>query len=59
MKKKDQVIIKTIIISFEILEKASSDLSKNWNSVVLYSFILVDGRNVYHSGLESLKEKSP
>lgn len=49
MKKKDQVIIKTIIISFEILEKASSDLSKNWNSVVLYSFILVDGRNVYNS----------
>ena len=51
--------MKTIIVSFEILEKASSDLSKNWNSVVLWSFISVDGRNIYNSWLESLKEKSP
>lgn len=49
MKKKDQVIIKAIIVSFEILHKASSDLSKNWNSVVLYSFISVDGRDTYNS----------
>lgn len=49
MKKKDQVIIETIIVSFEILEKASSDLSKNWNSDVLCSFISVDGRNIYNS----------
>lgn len=49
MKKKDQVIIETIIVSLEILEKASSDLSKNWNSVVLCSFISVDSRNIYNS----------
>ena len=47
MKKKDQVIMKTIIVSFEILQKASCDLSKNWNLVILCSFISVDQVEIY------------